>query len=324
MTGSARSSGLDRSGQPKGAPHPATRAPDPQHWKMTVGGARRFPIVSPHKRQPVLNLGCPERSRSRRRHPGAPGQQTPGLRPCVPQGGGGGHTQSGLLTGQLRGAPRLRVSLSCVVSQPGGIRLRPRAEGRSNASRCPQQMLQAAPPPQNGPAFKASAGRRTPLRPGPRPQLSGEPRGPRPAPGRTSLSKAAPGAAAAPKSFRLCRPLSYCSPTRGVPRHSAPRPRPLAGPRPPHSPEQPESLGGPLRGGKTAPPRSPRPQQSPHSAPNTGPPASTHPGTGAKSAPPEPIRQACAMLGSVATPPQHCRPDPYTLAEVETFQNPDQ
>ncbi|KAJ1119806.1 hypothetical protein NDU88_007991 [Pleurodeles waltl] len=36
----------------------------------------------------------------------------------------GGRTQSGLLTGQLRGAPRLRVSPLCVVPQSGGIRLR--------------------------------------------------------------------------------------------------------------------------------------------------------------------------------------------------------
>ncbi|KAJ1151487.1 hypothetical protein NDU88_004267 [Pleurodeles waltl] len=178
-----------------------------------------------------------------------------------------------------------------------------RAKGRSDAGRCPQQTLQAAPPPQGGPAFRASGGRRAPLRLGPRPQLSGEPRGSRPAPGCTSLSKAAPRAAVAPKSLRLRRLLSYRSPAQGAARHSAPRPRSPAGPRPPHSPEQPESLGGPLRRGKTAPPRSPRPQQSPHSAPNTGPPASAHQGTVAKSAPPEPIRQACAMLGSVATPP---------------------
>ncbi|KAJ1177095.1 hypothetical protein NDU88_002357 [Pleurodeles waltl] len=59
MIGSARSSGQDQSGQPKGALQPATRAPDPQLWKMTVGGTRRFPVVSPHKRPPVLNLGRP-------------------------------------------------------------------------------------------------------------------------------------------------------------------------------------------------------------------------------------------------------------------------
>ncbi|KAJ1088536.1 hypothetical protein NDU88_001693 [Pleurodeles waltl] len=47
---------------------------------------------------------------------------------------------------------------------------------------------------------------------------------------------------------------------------------------------------GPAPGGKTAPPRSPRPQQSSHSALDTGPPASAHPGTDLKSAPPEPIR----------------------------------
>ncbi|KAJ1156543.1 hypothetical protein NDU88_009262 [Pleurodeles waltl] len=110
-------------------------------------------------------------------------------------------------------------------------------------------------------------------------------------------------ATAAPRSLRPRRPLLRCSPARGAPRHSAPPPRRPAGPQPPHRPEQPETLRGPLRGGKTAPPRPPRPPHSPLSVPHTGPPATTPPGTGARSAPPEPIRQACAMLGSVATPP---------------------
>ncbi|KAJ1172849.1 hypothetical protein NDU88_004691 [Pleurodeles waltl] len=144
-------------------------------------------------------------------------------------------------------------------------------------------------PLQGGPAFKASAGRSVPLKLGPRPQSGGEPRGSRPAPERTSPPEAAPGAAAALKPPRSRRPLTLDAPTRLAPRHSASRPRSPAGPRPLRSPGQPQSLGGPFQGGETAPPRSPRPQQSSHSTLGTGPPASARPGTDLKSAPPEPI-----------------------------------
>ncbi|KAJ1170181.1 hypothetical protein NDU88_002062 [Pleurodeles waltl] len=58
----------------------------------------------------------------------------------------------------------------------------------------------SAPLLQGGPAFKASAGRSVPLGPGP--QSGGNPRGSRPAPGRTSPPEAAPGAAAALKPPR--------------------------------------------------------------------------------------------------------------------------
>ncbi|KAJ1177576.1 hypothetical protein NDU88_002829 [Pleurodeles waltl] len=202
----------------------------------------------------------------------------------------GGRTQSGLLTGQLRGAPRLRVSPLCVVPQPGGIRLRLPSRRPIRRRQVPPADAPACTPPPGWAAFKASAGRCVPLNLGPRPQPGGEPRGSRPAPGRTSPPEAAPGAAAALKPLRLRRPLTCNAPTREAPRHSAPRPRPPARPRPPRSPEKPQSLGGPLQGGKTAPPRSPRPQQSSHSALDTGPPASARPGTNLKSAPPEPIR----------------------------------
>ncbi|KAJ1084230.1 hypothetical protein NDU88_004382 [Pleurodeles waltl] len=120
MIGSARSSGQDQSGQPKGALQPATQAPNPQLWKMTVGGTRRFPVVSPHKRLPVLNLGRPSVA-----GPIVGIQGLPGSRP---QGSGHAFPREALPKWTpyraAPGGPRLRVSLSCVVSQPGGIRLR--------------------------------------------------------------------------------------------------------------------------------------------------------------------------------------------------------
>ncbi|KAJ1164213.1 hypothetical protein NDU88_004658 [Pleurodeles waltl] len=163
----------------------------------------------------------------------------------------------------------------------------------------PPPEQKADPPPAGAPSRRSSL--HPPFRVGPHSRPApgaahrsiwgrGEPRGSRPAPGRTSPPEAAPGAAAALKPLRSRRPLTCNAPTREAPRHSAPRPRPPAGPRPPLSPEQPQSLGGPLQGGKTAPPRSPRPHQSSHSALDTGPPASARPGTDLKSAPPEPIR----------------------------------
>ncbi|KAJ1116270.1 hypothetical protein NDU88_004486 [Pleurodeles waltl] len=101
----------------------------------------------------------------------------------------GGHTQSGLLTGQLRGTPHLRISLVCVVSQSGGIRLRP-------PSRRPVRRRQA--PPTDAPGRTSPSGRA---------RFRGQRRAPYPTPSeaaaatqrqttwaqaRTSPSKAAP------------------------------------------------------------------------------------------------------------------------------------
>ncbi|KAJ1089433.1 hypothetical protein NDU88_002584 [Pleurodeles waltl] len=180
----------------------------------------------------------------------------------------GGRTQSGLLTGQLRGAPRLRVSPLCIVPQSGGIRLRLPSRRPIRRRQVPPADAPACTSLQGGPAFKASAGRCVPLNPGPRPQPGGEPRGSRPAPGRTSPPEAAPGAAAALKPLRSRRPLTYNAPTR-------------------EAPNSPSHSGARSRGAR---PRSPRPQQSSHSALDTGPPTSARPGTDLKSAPPEPIR----------------------------------
>ncbi|KAJ1156073.1 hypothetical protein NDU88_008798 [Pleurodeles waltl] len=202
----------------------------------------------------------------------------------------GGHTQSGLLTGQLRGAPRPCISPLCVVPQSGGIRLRLPSRRPIRRRQVPPADAPARTPPsgwariqgqrralrtaQSGAA--AATRRRTTwvqARTGAHESVGGRPLG-------RSRTQAAPVASAA---HLQCTNM-------GSPRHSAPRPRPPAGPRPPRSPEQPQSLGGPLQGGKTAPPWSPRPQQSSHSALDTGPPASARPGTDLKSAPPEPIR----------------------------------
>ncbi|KAJ1143391.1 hypothetical protein NDU88_009700 [Pleurodeles waltl] len=201
----------------------------------------------------------------------------------------GGRTQSGLLTGQLRGAPRLRVSPLCVVPQPGVIRLRLPSRRPIRRQQVPPADAPACTPPsgwariqgqrralrtaQSGAA--AATRRRTTwvqARTGAHESAGGRSRGR----GRT---QAAPVASAA---------HMQCTNTGSPPAQRASAPP--AGPRPPRSPEQPQSLGGPLQGGKTAPPRSPRPQQSSHSALDTGPPASARPGTDLKSAPPEPIR----------------------------------
>ncbi|KAJ1169798.1 hypothetical protein NDU88_001688 [Pleurodeles waltl] len=209
-----------------------------------------------------------------------------------------GHARSGLLTGWFRRASHLRFSQVCVYSQSGeGVRLRPPSRRPADADRGLQQALRASPHPPGGTALEASAGRRAPLYSRPRP---------RSAPTRVSPSKAAPqGRARTP----VAPPVTAASPL--LPRsgsslaqcvNASPAGRP-AGPRPPRRPDQPGTLRDPLRGGKTAPPRSPLPRHPPLTAPHTGAPASTPPGTDAESAPPEPILQACTMLGSVATPP---------------------
>ncbi|KAJ1088014.1 hypothetical protein NDU88_001173 [Pleurodeles waltl] len=207
-----------------------------------------------------------------------------------------GHARSGLLTGWFRRASHLRFSQVCVDSQSGeGVRLRPPSRRPADADRGLQQALRASPHPPGGTALEASAGRRAPLYSRPRPRY---------APTRVSPSKAAPQGrgrtpvappvtAASPLLPRSGSSLAQCV-------NASPAGRPgrslLAVPiSPGHS-------GTRSGGGKTAPPRSPLPRYPPLTAPHTGAPASTPPGTDAESAPPEPILQACAMLGSVATP----------------------
>ncbi|KAJ1083948.1 hypothetical protein NDU88_004103 [Pleurodeles waltl] len=161
------------------------------------------------------------------------------------------------------------------------------------SSRCsgPHPILRAAPPsrpaPGAEPRFIRGRGPGPRRRADARKSVQGRPSGPPPHPGRPARDG----------RFSAASPLGELS---GSVRQRFTR-RP-AGPRPPRRPDQPGTLRDPLRGGKTAPPRSPLPRQPPLTAPHTGAPASTPPGTDAESAPPEPILQACAMLGSVATP----------------------
>ncbi|KAJ1154082.1 hypothetical protein NDU88_006838 [Pleurodeles waltl] len=160
--------------------------------------------------------------------------------------------------------------------------------GASSRRSGPHPILRAAPPSRPAPSpalFEAAAQ----VRADARKSVQGRPSGPRPHPGRPARDG----------RFSAAPPLGELS---GSVRQRFTR-RP-AGPRPPRRPDRPGTLRDPLRGGKTAPPRSPLPRQPPLTAPHTGAPASTPPGTDAESAPPEPILQACAMLGSVATPPQ--------------------
>ncbi|KAJ1134865.1 hypothetical protein NDU88_001311 [Pleurodeles waltl] len=163
----------------------------------------------------------------------------------------------------------------------------PMLTGASSRRSGPHPILRAAPPSRPAPSpasFEAAAQVRADVRK----SVQGRPSGPRPHPGRPARDG----------RFSAAPPLGELS--GSVRQRLARRP---AGPRPPHRPDQPGTLRGPLRGGKTAPPRSPLPRHPPLTAPHTGAPASTPPGTDAESAPPEPILQACAMLGSVATPP---------------------
>ncbi|KAJ1138463.1 hypothetical protein NDU88_004847 [Pleurodeles waltl] len=207
-----------------------------------------------------------------------------------------GHARSGLLTGWFRRASHLRFSQVCVDSQSGeGVRLRPPSRRPADADRGLQQALRASPHPPGGTPSRPAPGASPALfeaaaqvRADARKSIQGRPSGPRQHPGRPARDG----------RFSAAPPLGELS---GSVRQRFTR-RP-AGPRPPRRPDQPGTLRDPLRGGKTAPPRSPLPRHPPLTAPHTGAPASTPPGTDAESAPPEPILQACAMLGSVATPP---------------------
>ncbi|KAJ1110662.1 hypothetical protein NDU88_008010 [Pleurodeles waltl] len=253
---------------------------------MTADGARRFPVVSPHKGQSVLNLGHPERSKSRHRHPGAPGQQTPGLRSCVLQGGAPKVDSS---PGSSGGPPSPRLS---VVRSPS-----------VRGHRAPPPEQKADPPPAGAPSRRSSL--HPPFRVGPhsRPEpgaayrsIWGCGRNPAanhvgPGPHRGVRVRRRPPPGPQPHSSRSGR----VGRSPAMHQHGKPPGTARLGPthRPGRgllaAPNSPSHSGARSRGGKTAPPRSPRPQQSSHSALDTGPPASARPGTDLKSAPPEPV-----------------------------------
>ncbi|KAJ1105956.1 hypothetical protein NDU88_003359 [Pleurodeles waltl] len=122
-------------------------------------------------------LGCPGRSKSRRRHPGVPGQQPPALRLCVPQGVYPKRTPH-------RAAPG-GPSSPCLLSacSPAARRHQappPEQEADSSPAGAPTRRSGLHPPPQGGPASESGAGRRALPNPGSRPQSGGDFAGPSP------------------------------------------------------------------------------------------------------------------------------------------------
>ncbi|KAJ1131553.1 hypothetical protein NDU88_009888 [Pleurodeles waltl] len=138
-----------------------------------------------------------------------------------------GCTQSGLPTGQRRGAPRPRVSSVHAVPQPGGTRPRPRAGGRFVTGRRPHQTLRFAPPPSGWARIRIWRWAQRAAQSGIAAAIWRRFRG----------SRSAPGVAAALERPRPYQPLTFtAAPKRGASQSSASQPRPSTGPRPLCSP----------------------------------------------------------------------------------------
>ncbi|KAJ1118812.1 hypothetical protein NDU88_006999 [Pleurodeles waltl] len=195
-------------------------------------------------------LGCPGHSKSRRRHPGVPGQQPPALRLCVPQGVYPKRTPHRPVPGGPS-SPRLLSARSPAA----------RRHQAPPPSRRPIRHRQVPPP--DAPVCTPPPSGWARIRIWRWPQCAAQSmiaaaiwlrfRGSRSAPGRTSTLEAASGVAAVLERPRPYQPLTFTA--------------------------------APKRG---APPQSPRPQRSSHSSLSARPPASEHPGTNLKSAPAEP------------------------------------
>ncbi|KAJ1206790.1 hypothetical protein NDU88_002188 [Pleurodeles waltl] len=206
-------------------------------------GAGRFHTAPPHKGQSTLVPGLPGHRESRRRHPWAPGHPTPALRLCVPQGG---VPKADSSPGSPGGPPFPRCMQSRSQEAPGSA---PRAGGQLATGRRPHQTLRSAPPPSGWARVRIRCRAQHTAQSGISAAIRWQPRGSRPAPGRTSPSGAAPGAVAVLKQPRAYQPLTSSAPTRGASQPSASRPRPSTGPRPLSSvPGSPSHSGARSRG----------------------------------------------------------------------------
>ncbi|KAJ1218897.1 hypothetical protein NDU88_006468 [Pleurodeles waltl] len=214
----------------QGGPAPGNKGTWPPTLAVDGGWQGRFHTVPPNKGQSTLVSGRPGRRESRRRHPRAPGLPTPAHRLCVPQGGV-----------PKAGPPSSRCMQFRSQEAPGSA---PRAGGQL-ASRCSDPH----PPPSGWARVRIRRRAQYTAQPGISAAIRRRPRGSRPAPGRTSLSGAAPGATAAPKQPRAHQPLTFSALTRGASQPRASRPRPSTGPRPLSSvPGSPSHSGARSRG----------------------------------------------------------------------------